>query len=69
MLEKNCLYQIQPLSLKIRDSISKKDIVLNQDEVVKVLEFSGINVKIKRLDTGEIFEVSKQGLNFSVEKI
>lgn len=69
MLEKNCLYQIQPLSLKIRDSISKKDIVLNQDEVVKVLEFSEINVKIKRLDTGEIFEVSKQGLNFSVEKI
>lgn len=69
MLEKNCLYQIQPLSLKIRDSISKKDIILNQDEVVKVLEFSGINVKIKRLDTGEIFEVSKQGLNFSVEKI
>ena len=69
MLEKNCLYQIQPLSLHMKDNISKKEIILKQDEVVKVLDFKGINVKIERLDTGEIFELSKQGLNFGVEKI
>ncbi len=69
MLEKNCYYQIQPLSLHMKDNISKKEIILKQDEVVKVLDFKGINVKIERLDTGEIFELSKQGLNFGVEKI
>ncbi|MFR9020330.1 MAG: hypothetical protein ACLVH8_11570 [Fusobacterium sp.] len=69
MLEKNSLYQIQPLSLTIMDNISKKEIELKQDEIVKVLDFKGINVKIERLDTKEIFEVSKQGLSFSVEKI
>lgn len=69
MLEKNSLYQIQPLSLTIMDNISKKKIELKQDEIVKVLDFKGINVKIERLDTKEIFEVSKQGLSFSVEKI
>ena len=69
MLEKNNLYQIQPLSLTIMDNISKREIELKQDEIVKVLDFKGINVKIERLDTKEIFEVSKQGLSFSVEKI
>lgn len=69
MLEKNCYYQIQPLTLHMKDNISKKEIILKQDEVVKVLCFQGINVKIERLDTGEIFEVSKQGLSFAVEKI
>lgn len=69
MLEKNSLYQIQPLSLTIMDNINKKEIELKQDEIVKVLDFRGINVKIERLDTKEIFEVSKQGLSFSVEKI
>lgn len=69
MLEKNSLYQIQPLSLTIMDNISKKEIELKQDEIVKVLDFKGINVKIERLDTKEIFEVSKQGLSFSVKKI
>lgn len=69
MLEKNSLYQIQPLSLTIMDNISKKEIELKQDEIVKVLDFKGINVKIERLGTKEIFEVSKQGLSFSVEKI
>lgn len=69
MLEKNSLYQIQPLSLTIMDNISKKEIELKQDEIVKVLDFKGINVKIEKLDTKEIFEVSKQGLSFSVEKI
>lgn len=69
MLEKNSLYQIQPLSLTIMDNISKKEIELKQDEIVKVLDFKGINAKIERLDTKEIFEVSKQGLSFSVEKI
>lgn len=69
MLEKNSLYQIQPLSLTIMDNISKKEIELKQDEIVKVLDFKGINVRIERIDTREIFEVSKQGLDFSVEKI
>lgn len=69
MLEKNCLYQIQPISLEIRDNISKKNVILNQDEVVKVLEFKGINVKIKRKKTKEVLEVSKQGLDFVVIKI
>lgn len=69
MLEKNSLYQIQPLSLTIMDNISKKEIELKQDEIVKVLDFRGINVKIERLDTKKVFEVSKQGLSFSVEKI
>lgn len=69
MLEKNCLYQIQPISLEIRDNISKKDVILNQDEVVKVLEFKGINVKIERKKTKEVLEVSKQGLDFVVIKI
>ncbi len=69
MLEKNCLYQIQPISLEIRDNISKKDVILNQDEVVKVLEFKGINVKIQREKTKEVLEVSKQGLDFVVIKI
>lgn len=69
MLEKNSLYQIQPLSLTIMDNINKKEIELKQDEIVKVLDFRGINVKIERLDTKEVFEVSKQGLSFSVEKI
>lgn len=54
MLEKNCLYQIQTISLEIRDNITKKDIILNQDEIVKVLEFKGINVKIQREKTKEI---------------
>ena len=69
MLEKNCLYQIQPISLEIRDNISKKNVILNQDEVVKVLEFKGINVKIQREKTKEVLEVSKQGLDFVVIKI
>lgn len=69
MLEKNSLYQIQPLSLTIMDNISKNEIELKQDEIVKVLDFKGINVRIERTDTKEIFEVSKQGLDFSVEKI
>lgn len=69
MLEKNCCYQIQPISLHINDNISKKEIILKQDEIVEVLDFKGINVKIKRLKTSEIFEVSKQGLSFVVEKI
>ncbi|WP_177160610.1 hypothetical protein [uncultured Fusobacterium sp.] len=69
MLEKNCLYQIQPLLLTIMDHISKKDVILNQDEIVKVLEFKGINVKIQREKTKEILEVSKQGLDFAVIKI
>ncbi|GEM_PF-4726324 len=69
MLEKNCLYQIQPISLEIRDNISKKNVILNQDEVVKVLEFKGINVKIERKKTKEVLEVSKQGLDFVVIKI
>ena len=69
MLEKNCCYQIQPISLTIMDNINKNEIKLKQDEIVKVLDFKGINVKIERLDTKEIFEVSKQGLSFLVEKI
>lgn len=69
MLVKNCLYQIQTISLEIRDNITKKDIILNQDEIVKVLEFKGINVKIQREKTKEILEVSKQGLDFAVSKI
>lgn len=69
MLEKNCLYQIQPISLEIRDNISKKNVILNQDEVVKVLELKGINVKIERKKTKEVLEVSKQGLDFVVIKI
>lgn len=69
MLEKNCLYQIQLISLEIRDNISKKNVILNQDEVVKVLEFKGINVKIERKKTKEVLEVSKQGLDFVVIKI
>lgn len=69
MLVKNCLYQIQPISLEIRDNISKKNVILNQDEVVKVLEFKGINVKIERKKTKEVLEVSKQGLDFVVIKI
>lgn len=69
MLEKNCLYQIQSISLEIRDNISKKDVVLNQNEIVKLLEFKGINVKIQREKTKEILEVSKQGLDFVVIKI
>ena len=69
MLVKNCLYQIQPISLEIRDNISKKNVILNQDEVVKVLEFKGINVKIQRKKTKEVLEVSKQGLDFVVIKI
>lgn len=36
MLEKNSLYQIQPLSLTIMDNISKKEIELKQDENVAV---------------------------------
>lgn len=51
------------------DNISKNEIELKQDEIVKVLDFKGINVRIERIDTREIFEVSKQGLDFSVEKI
>lgn len=69
MLEKNSLYQVQPISLTIMDNINKKEIELKQDEIVKVLDFKGINVKIERLDTKEVFEVSKQGFSFSVEKI
>ena len=69
MLEKNYYYQIQPRFLHINDKISKNEIILKQDEIIKVLCFQGINVKIERLDTGEIFEVSKQGLSFAVEKI
>jgi len=68
MLEKNSLYQIQPLSLNIMDNLTNKEIELIQDEIVKVLEVKGIRVLIKRLRTNEIFEVSKQGLDFAVEK-
>lgn len=68
MLEKNSLYQIQPLSLNIMDNLTNKEIELIQDEIVKVLEVKGIRVLIKRLRTNEIFEVSKQGLGFVVEK-
>lgn len=67
--KKNCLYQIQPISLEIRDNITNKNVILTQDEVVKVLDFKGINTKIQRKKTKEILEVSKQGLNFAVIKI
>lgn len=69
MLEKNSLYKIQPLSLDIMDNLTNKEIELIQDEIVKILEVKGINVLIKRLKTNEIFEVSKQGLYFAVEKL
>lgn len=68
MLEKNSLYKIQPLSLDIMDNLTNKKITLIQDEIVKILEVKGINVLIKRLKTNEIFEVSKQGIDFAVEK-
>ena len=41
MLEKNSLYQIQPLSLNIMDNLTNKEIELIQDEIVKVLEVKG----------------------------
>lgn len=69
MLEKNSLYKIQPLSLDILDNLTNKEIIFIQDEIVKILEVKGINVLIKRLKTNEIFEVSKQGLDFAVEKL
>ena len=63
MLKVNGLYQIQPKSLIMGD------VIFCQDEVVEVLKLKGINVMVKRLNTGEIEEVSAQGLEFAVEKI
>lgn len=62
MLEKNSLYQIQPLTLEIND------VIFVQDEIIEVIDLKGINAVIKK-STGEIKTVSARGLEFAVEKI
>ena len=69
MLQKNGLYIVEVISLTITDENTKKEIILYQDEIIKILDFKGINVIFKKEKTSEIFEVSKLGLNFAVSRI
>lgn len=54
-------YRIIPLSVQINN------LVLNQDELIEIIEISGIYVKIKRIATDEIHTVEKLALKFVVE--
>lgn len=51
MIEKNKVYVIQPISVSI------ENIILYQDEKIKILEVKNNTVKFLRIITNEILEV------------